>query len=446
MRRRGPDKYENTHMDTQAFAQAYGGGRADHQRQAAEEAYYRSHPNNNHLSNSHSSQISHVWQTLEQHKAFLKADPNFEKSIHDQINAIAESRLEHEAQLKELDERLAHYSSTLGFPLRKGGHTPQGPPMNRDIAAKRTKSGLLVFFRSRPLGFEADYRTFPFRVLRVWRPDLSYLGITAGMTIDGINGVRPSREAIESEEAPLTLHFANSPPSEKPNTASKALPITEKKSALGRSDAAGEDEKSEKPKEQTIMRTITTPDREEPPRDSEISAADTAVLHPKLNLEQFSTRELGKLYGRAYGRYLEYQVLPWSKEIDTEKERLKVLMGRVRVLLEKYSVVMEKEIQQDHSRKSEKSVTSSKSEKSGKIEEIDRERQQESEKRDVAKTDTSNPEAAKEDQNSELENAGSTAKLQADLTRLTESLEDLKTEINANNSTIHNASKMEESI
>lgn len=338
------NKQPHEHMDTQAFAQAYGARKEtsdhyhppQHSRFPPEEPAYR--PYSETYVPSQNSQVSNVWKTLECHKSFLKSDPVFEKQIHDQINAIAESRMQHEAQLTDLDDRLANYSAILGLPPLKSGLHSQAPPESRDLGAKRTPTGTMVFFKTRPLGFEVDFRTMTIK--RVWRTDLAYLGITAGMTIESFNGYGPTKEVIEEVEPPFVIHFANPvrPKSVKSVSFEQVSPVEK----LG---AVENDEKTKEPTKapEVITRTITTPDREEPPAP-EISNVDAVPLHPKLNLENFSTRALGKLYGRAYGQYLEQQVLPWSTETDTEKERLKILMGRIRILLEKYSVVLEKEI------------------------------------------------------------------------------------------------------
>jgi len=388
------------HMDTQAFVEAYGGPPRDPERFypishtrtfPPEDAYYGSqrphHNNDNFLPNSHNAQISNLFKTLERHKAFLKSDPLFEKNIHDQIDAIAKSRIAHDAHIKDLDERLAQYSTLLSRKtLRPNTQVPAGM---RDLGAKRTASGLLVFFKTRPLGFEVNYRSTPMRVTRVWRPDLAFLGVTAGMSIEKFDGYRPTKEAIENAEPPFVVIFGNattgSSASSKPSIAgsvkssiadSVKSASTARSSPVEKSESPEDDVKvKEQAKAADVTRTITTPDREEP-EVAETSNAETLPLHPNLDLEKLTTRELGKLYGRAYGQYLEQQVLPWSKENDTEKERLKILMGRIRVLLEKYSVVLEKEIKQ----KREGTIDSEKLEMSlhnqSKVEEVEREREQ----------------------------------------------------------------------
>jgi len=411
------------HMDTQAFAEAYGGPPRDAERYypithsrtyPPEEAYYGSqrsyHNNDNFLPNSHNAQISNLFKTLERHKAFLKSDPLFEKNIHDQIDAIAKSRIAHDAHIKDLDERLAQYSALVS---RKNFRpNAQVPPGMRDLGAKRTASGLLVFFKTRPLGFEVNFRATPMRVTRVWRPDLAFLGVTAGMSIEKFDGYRPTKDAIENAEPPFIVHFGNAPAgssaSSKPSIAGsmKSSILGSVKSSIAESVKSVSTahsspvENSESPEDDVkikkqvktadVIRTITTPDREEP-ENSEINT-ETVPLHPKLDLEKFTTRELGKLYGRAYGQYLEQQVLPWSKETDTAKERLKILMGRIRVLLEKYSVVLEKEIQQ----KREGTIDSEKLEMSlqqqGKVEEVEREREETKSVGDVEEITTENSE------------------------------------------------------
>merc|ERR1719242_1039483 len=238
----------------------------------------------------------------------------------------------------------------------------------------------MIYFKSRPLGFEVNFREVPFRITRVWRQDLHYLGLVAGMTIHTFDGYQPTKEAVEQADPPFIIHFANplamdTPPMVEP---SKPFTFQPRESPVEKLETIDEnDTTEEKVGPEVITRTITTPDREEPEVISEdIPNADTVPLHPKLDLEKFTTRELGKLYGRAYGQYLEQQVLPWSKETDTAKERLKILMGRIRVLLEKYSVVLEKEIKQ----KREGTIDSEKLEMSlqnqSKAEEVDREREQ----------------------------------------------------------------------
>merc|ERR1719242_106994 len=239
----------------------------------------------------------------------------------------------------------------------------------------------MIYFKSRPLGFEVNFREVPFRITRVWRQDLNYLGLVAGMTIHTFDGYQPTKEAVEQADPPFIIHFANplamdTPPMVEP---SKPFTFQPRESPVEKLETIDEnDTTEEKVGPEVITRTITTPDREEPEVISEdIPNADTVPLHPKLSLEKFTTRELGKLYGRAYGLYLEQQVLPWSKDSDSEKEMLKVLMGRIRVLLEKYSVVIEKEIHQSK----EKIVDASSLQRTEatteptKVEEIDRERE-----------------------------------------------------------------------
>ena len=47
------------------------------------------------------------------------------------------------------------------------------------------------------------------RVTRVWRPDLAFLGVTAGMSIEKFDGYRPTKEAIENAEPPFIVLFGN---------------------------------------------------------------------------------------------------------------------------------------------------------------------------------------------------------------------------------------------
>jgi len=385
MRRRShrPYDFPNEQLDTQAFARAFG-ARADlseryqDTRFQPEEAYY-SRPSY-HDGYLHDTP-GHVQQSLDRHQAFLKSDPSFEKSIRDQINAIADSRIQHEVHLKDVDARLARYSHILGVPLQKPGYLPPNshslPPgtAGRDLGAKRTPSGMMVFFKSRPLGFEIDRRSTPMKVTRVWRKDLSSIGITPKMTVDTIDGYPATQQALDRTEPPFVIHFGK--PSKE--TSSKSVSFEDMNAPAENSEVTVDEtakENIEAPK--AVTRTITTPDREEPP-ETQVSNIDTVRLHPKLSLEIFSAGELGKLFGRAYGRYLELQVLPWSKEVDSEKESLKILMGRVRILLEKYSVVLESEVQQQakgkfDSQDLEKRLAERAKKTAALVEEIDRER------------------------------------------------------------------------
>merc|ERR1719483_474588 len=109
-----------------------------------EDAYYGSqrphHNNDNFLPNSHNAQISNLFKTLERHKAFLKSDPLFEKNIHDQIDAIAKSRISHDAHIKDLDERLAQYSTLLSRKnFRPNTQVPPGM-VKRDLGTSRTST------------------------------------------------------------------------------------------------------------------------------------------------------------------------------------------------------------------------------------------------------------------------------------------------------------------
>jgi len=274
---------------------------------------------------STSSNRQNLDNALDPHKDFLSANPEFAREIEERVEAIKEFRRVQEMNLRTFDERMSSLTEAAKqklSQLRGGGAN--------NISVKKLPNGVLVEFFARPLGFIADWTQNPPRVAQTFKPELTQAGVTVGSCINSIDDSIPSEDALRNVETPFTIHFSSIhqiPP--KPQNAADMR--TSSRIAL---------KKSLSPQQIRVC----TPEK----RTKERPDVELLKLDPKMPLEHFNHQELGKIYGRCYGEYLDQQTLPWSQDLADDRQSLKTLMSRIRMLLEKYQAALREAVKKRH--------------------------------------------------------------------------------------------------